>query len=64
MAENGEGLGKGPNNPANGMLRDVTDADGDGSVTRDEFLGAVPAWFDAMDRNRDSVITTEDFSRN
>ena len=64
MAENGEGLGKGPNNPANGMLRDVTDADGDGSVTRDEFLGAVLAWFDAMDRNRDSVITTEDFSRN
>lgn len=63
MAENGEGLGKGPNNPANGMLREVTDADGDGIVTREEFLGAVPDWFTAMDRNGDKVVTTDDFGR-
>lgn len=63
MAENGMGHGGGQRNPANGMLREVTDADGDGSVNREEFLAAVPAWFNAMDRNGDGVVTTADFDR-
>jgi len=63
MAENGMGKGAGNRNPANGMLREVTDADGDGNVTRDEFLNAVPAWFAGMDRNGDNVVTTADFGR-
>lgn len=63
MAENGEGHGKGKRNPANGMLRDVTEANGDGNVTREEFMDAVPAWFASMDRNGDNVVTTADFGR-
>jgi hypothetical protein len=63
MEQNGMGHGGGGRNPANGMLRDVTDADGDGNVTREEFMAAVPAWFEAMDRNGDGVVTTADFGR-
>ena len=63
MAENGEGHGKGKRNPANGMLRDVTGTNGDGSVSREEFMGAVPAWFTSMDRNGDGAVTTADFGR-
>ena len=63
MENNGMGHGKGARNPANGMLRTVTDADGDGAVTRAEFLGAVPAWFEGMDRNGDGVVTTADFGQ-
>lgn len=63
MAENGVGHGRGKRNPANGMLREVTDANGDGNVSRDEFMGAVPTWFANMDRNGDNVVTTADFGR-
>ncbi|MDA7427283.1 EF-hand domain-containing protein [Primorskyibacter aestuariivivens] len=63
MKENGMGHGRGRNNPANGMMRNVTDADGDGQVTRAEFMEAVPAWFANMDRNGDGVVTTDDFGR-
>lgn len=63
MAENGMGHGGGRNNPANGMLRSVTDANGDGKVTRAEFMDAVPAWFARMDRDGDGVVTTDDFGR-
>jgi len=61
IAENGEGMGQGKRNPAKGMLREVTDANGDGSVSREEFMGAVPAWFTGMDRNGDSVVTSAGF---
>ncbi len=67
MAENGVGGGKGHGsggrNPANGMLRAHTDADKDGLVTREEFLAAVPAWVEMMDRDGDGVVTTADFGR-
>lgn len=63
MKENGMGHGRGKNNPANGMLREVTDANGDSQVTREEFMNAVPAWFAKMDRNGDGVVTTDDFGR-
>lgn len=64
MAENGIGQGKGQNNPANGMLRDVTDVDGDGQVSRQEFMDAVPAWFAKIDRNDDGAVSVEDFRKN
>lgn len=61
LAENGQGMGKDRDNPANGMLRERTDANGDGLVSHEEFMGAVPDWFARMDRNGDGVVTTDDF---
>lgn len=61
LAENGQGMGQGRDNPANGMLREVTDANGDGLVSHQEFMEAVPDWFARMDRNGDGVVTTDDF---
>ncbi len=63
MKENGMGHGRGKNNPANGMRREMTDTNGDGAVSREEFLAAVPGWFEKMDRNSDGVVTTDDFGR-
>jgi Ca2+-binding EF-hand superfamily protein len=63
MKENGEGHGKGKKNPANGMLRKFTDANGDGEVTRAEFMDSVPAWFARMDKNGDGNVTTDDFGK-
>ncbi|WP_137703048.1 EF-hand domain-containing protein [Marimonas lutisalis] len=60
------GSGGGPgnrHNPANCMLREVTDADGDGQVTREEFMQAVPAWYAVIDRNGDGTVTAQDFGR-
>ncbi|WP_127114549.1 EF-hand domain-containing protein [Shimia sediminis] len=64
MKENGMGHGKGKGNPANGMKRDVTDANGDGQVSREEFMAAVPAWYAGIDRNGDGTVTVDDFGRN
>ncbi|MDQ2091969.1 EF-hand domain-containing protein [Marimonas arenosa] len=61
MQANGLGRGQGRNSPANGMLREVTDADGDGAVSRDEFMSAVPGWFAGLDRDSDGVVTPADF---
>ncbi len=63
MAENGMGHGKGKRNPANGMLREFTDANNDGQVTREEFMDAVPAWYARMDKNGDGAVTTDDFGK-
>ncbi len=46
-----------------GMQRQFNDANGDGLVTRQEFLARVPAWFKTMDRSADGAITTDDFGR-
>lgn len=43
------------------MNREFNDADSDGLVTNKEFLSGVPAWFEKMDRDKDQVITTNDF---
>ena len=57
------GMGKSKNNPANGMLRTVTDANGDGLVSRAEFMDTVPAWFAKMDKTGDGKITPDDFGK-
>lgn len=57
-ATGGEGHG-----PAQGMRREITDLDGDGIVTRAEFLDSLPAWFDRLDRNGDGMIDKDDFQR-
>ena len=43
------------------MQMAFNDVDGDGLVTREEFLGQVGAWLTSIDRNADGVITAEDF---
>lgn len=61
--ENGGGMGRGRNNPIKGMVRQVTDVNGDGNVTRDEFMTTMTAWYTRRDKNGDGVITTDDFGR-
>jgi len=46
---------------ANGMRLEANDRDGDGRVSRGEFLAQADAWIIAMDRNGDEVISVEDF---
>ncbi len=60
---NEEGDCGGGKNAGEGMTRQVTDLNGDGQVTREEFLAATDAWFAQKDRNGDGKITTEDFGR-
>lgn len=50
MQRAADGLGLAPN-----------DADGNGEVTREEFIGNAAAWIAEMDRNGDGVVTTADF---
>ncbi len=46
---------------AKAMSREVTDVNGDGVVTREEFIQTSTAWFEMKDRNGDGVITLADF---
>lgn len=61
------GIGKGGKGngaqAAQGMRREFTDLDGDGLVTREEFLGSVTDWFSRIDRNGDGVVNGDDFQR-
>lgn len=62
--QNGDhGMGRGRNNPANGMRLEANDADGDGRVSREEFLDRAASWIRNIDRNGDGVVTTADFGR-
>lgn len=64
MAKNGA-KGKGPGmNEEGGMMRAFNDTDGDGFVSRDEFIGRTAAWITQMDRNGDGQVSTDDFGRN
>jgi Ca2+-binding EF-hand superfamily protein len=47
-----------------GMTLLFNDVDADGAVSREEFLGQVPAWIALMDQDGDGVITTADFGPN
>lgn len=39
------------------------DTDGDGLVSKAEFVGSADTWFAQKDRNQDGVITSDDFGR-
>ena len=44
-----------------GMMRGHNDTNGDGHVSREEFLSKTAAWFEKMDRSGDGQVTTADF---
>lgn len=58
----GQGHGKGPMKMmSEGMTLAFNDANGDGQVSRDEFIGAVDGWMAQVDRDGDGAISTADF---
>jgi len=64
QAQMRQGQGKGQGlmmREEGGMQLAFNDADGDGAVSRDEFLARTPDWFAMMDRNADGQITAADF---
>lgn len=54
--QNGRGM-----NPANGMRLDANDTDGDGKVSKAEFVDGAGAWVAQLDRTGDGKIGQEDF---
>ena len=63
MKEAGRGQGHGPDRENQGMTMDFNDVNGDGQVSRDEFISRTHDWFAMMDRNDDGTITAADFGR-
>lgn len=59
----GKGIGKGMMRAEGGMMRAFNDTDGDGLVSREEFVARTPDWFAMMDSNGDGKITEVDFGR-
>jgi Ca2+-binding EF-hand superfamily protein len=55
--------GRGMRNPQGrrAMRFETMDADGDGSLTEDEYLGAAEAWLQAMDADSDGALTESEF---
>lgn len=47
---------------AEGLSLARNDANGDGRVSKAEFVGAAEAWFKALDRNGDGVVNLRDFA--
>ena len=46
---------------ADGLVREHNDSDGDGKVSREEFIGNAAAWVAVIDSNGDGVVTSADF---
>ncbi len=59
----GMGMGHGMMGAEGGMMRDFNDTDGDGAVSREEFVGRTAEWFAMMDRTGDGKVTEDDFGR-
>lgn len=60
-------MGAGPGNRTlqraeAGMALSFNDTDGDGRVSREEFLANTAGWIARIDTNQDGVVTTGDFS--
>jgi Ca2+-binding EF-hand superfamily protein len=63
MDANGGGhMGQQMRSPNKGMMRQYNDPNGDGMVSRSEFMNGSISWFDMVDRNGDGVITEDDFT--
>lgn len=59
----GRGQGHGQGGEGQGMTMDFNDVNGDGQVSRDEFMARTEDWYAQMDRNGDGTVTTADFGR-
>jgi EF-hand domain pair len=59
----GKGMGPGLMRAEGGMMRTFNDADGDGAVSREEFIGRTADWFAMMDNDGNGKITEDDFGR-
>ncbi|MEZ5732085.1 MAG: hypothetical protein R3D97_07140 [Paracoccaceae bacterium] len=60
----GQGMGKGPGRFVRAAMGPpFNDLDGNGAVTKDEFVGATDTLFGQIDRNGDGVLTAADFGR-
>ncbi|WP_424942223.1 EF-hand domain-containing protein [Aliiroseovarius crassostreae] len=59
----GNGAAPGEHSAARSMERQNADLNGDGNVSREEFLEGVAPWFTRQDRDGDGVITSADFGR-
>ncbi|HCP80632.1 MAG TPA: calcium-binding protein [Octadecabacter sp.] len=57
----GHGNGNGGGRMMEGMTLAFNDADGDGNVSRDEFVAGSVGWFAMIDRNEDGSVTADDF---
>ncbi|SFJ91125.1 hypothetical protein [Celeribacter neptunius] len=58
---NGQRFAAGIDQVQNSMTRKANDLNGDGVVTREEFIDNGNQWFARMDRNRDGVVSLQDF---
>ena len=64
MDENAGGHKQGPMAAIDkAMKREFNDVNGDGQVSKDEFISRTPDWFTMMDRTGDGIVTTDDFRR-
>ncbi len=63
MASKGVNAANYQNKGANLMTLEANDIDGDGRVSREEFIEKAASFFAAKDTNSDGVITSEDFKR-
>jgi len=61
--ENAENGGGGHGKAAQGMTLEFNDVDGNGEVSREEFMQQNEAWFAILDRNGDGEVTTADFGK-
>ena len=59
----GHGQGKGMRRASEGMTLAFNDTDGNGEVSREEFLAHSEDWLAMLDRNGDGGVTTADFGR-
>ena len=59
----GHGNGHGMRRASEGMTLAFNDTDGNGEVSREEFLTHSGDWLNMLDRNGDGLVTSADFGR-